>query len=79
MSTGELKFITPAFMAELSGTHFARMPDGTKMNLYFKHRKVAVVSKNYDKLEMNTAGYWDNYVDLKTSEGWNSIQQLKSY
>lgn len=66
--TSEMQFTAPDFMVDLTESNFARMLNGTKMVFYYKGRKVAVITKNYDKLEMSTADYWDNCVDLKLWE-----------
>lgn len=66
--TRKMQFTAPDFMVDLRESNFARMLNGTKMAFYYKGRKVAVITKNYDKLEMSTADYWDNCVDLKLWE-----------
>lgn len=59
----EIEFTTPAFMAGLTENKFARMPNASKIILYYKFRKVVMISKNYDKLEILNADYWDNCAD----------------
>ncbi|MBC9930173.1 hypothetical protein [Chitinophaga qingshengii] len=67
--TDNFKFTAPAFLVELQENNFSRMPNHSKMILYYKRRKVALLMKNYDKIEVSTADYWDNCAD-ETCQDW---------
>lgn len=63
--TENLEFVTPPFLVELQQSQFERMPNDSKMIFLYQYRKVLTISKLYDKIEIQSADYWDNCADEK--------------
>lgn len=57
------QFTGTPFLVDLTEGRFSRMPNNSKIVLYYKYRKVAVITKYYDNIEILTADYWDNCAD----------------
>lgn len=65
----KVQFLNPPFLEKLSATHFAAMPDFSKMEFLYKYRKVMSIRKTVaDEVEIYSADHWDNCVDEKYLE-----------
>jgi hypothetical protein len=61
--TDNIEFIVPIFLVDLQKNNFEQMPNNSKLTFLFEYRKVLVIRKGSDNLEIYSADYWDNCID----------------